>query len=146
MKIIYNNMFIRIKYALIFCAFLIFTLFSCARKVTFLTSSVVPAARGAVKVKKDDNKNYLIKVDLENLAEVNRLQPSKNAYVVWLVTDDQLAKNIGQIKSSGSLLSSKLKASFETVSPLKPSKIYITAEDNAETQFPGTLILTTDNF
>ena len=146
MKVSFNKMFNSTEYAVIFSAFLIFTLFSCARKVTFLTSSIVPAARGFVKVKKDNNKNYLIQVDLENLAEVNRLQPSKNAYVVWLETDEHVAKNIGQIKSSGSLLSSKLKASFETVSSSKPSKIYITAEDNAESQYPGTLVISTDNF
>jgi len=135
------------KYVVIFGAFLIFTLFSCARKVTFLTSPVVPAARGFVKVKKDNNKNYLIKIDLSNLAEVSRLQPAKNAYVIWLETDDHIAKNIGQIKSSGSLLSNKLRASFETVSSSKPSKIYITAEDNAESQYPGTqLVISTDNF
>ena len=107
----------------------------------------MPAARGFVKVKKDDNKNYLIKIDLSNLAEVTRLQPSKNAYVVWLESDDHVAKNIGQIKSSESLLSNKLKASFETVSSSKPSKIYITAEDNAEIQYPGSqLVISTDNF
>ena len=135
------------KYVVIFGVFLIFTLYSCSRKVTFLTSPTVPAARGFVKVKKDNNKNYLIKIDLSNLAEVTRLQPSKNAYVVWLESDDHVAKNIGQIKSSESLLSNKLKASFETVSSSKPSKIYITAEDNAEIQYPGSqLVISTDNF
>ena len=135
------------KYLVIFGAFLIFTLFSCSKKITFLTSPTVPAARGFVKVKKDDNKNYLIKIDMTNLAEVDRLQPSKNAYVVWLETEDRIAKNIGQIKSSGSLLSNKLKASFETVSSFKPSKIFITAEDNAESQYPGSqLVISTDNF
>ena len=135
------------RYVVIIGAFFIFTFYSCSRKVTFLTSPTVPAARGFVKVKKDDNKNYLIKIDLSNLAEVTRLQPSKNAYVVWLESDDHVAKNIGQIKSSESLLSNKLKASFETVSSSKPSKIYITAEDNAEIQYPGSqLVISTDNF
>ena len=135
------------KYVVIFGVFFIFILYSCSRKVTFLTSPTVPAARGFVKVKKDNNKNYLIKIDLSNLAEVTRLQPSKNAYVVWLESDDHVAKNIGQIKSSESLLSNKLKASFETVSSSKPSKIYITAEDNAEIQYPGSqLVISTDNF
>jgi hypothetical protein len=128
-------------------SFLIFLSFSCSRKITFLTSPIVPAAQGFVKVKKDNNKNYLIKVHIANLAEVNRLQPSRNAYVLWMETDNHETKNIGQIKSSSGLFSSKLKASFETVSSSKPSKIFITAEDDADRQYPGMqVVLSTDRF
>jgi hypothetical protein len=64
-----------------------------------------------------------------------------------MVTDQQLTKNIGQIKSSSSLLSSKLKASFTTTSSFVPIKIFITAEDIADIQFPqGQEVLTTAIF
>ena len=86
---------------------MIFSFESCAKKITFLTSSVVPAARGSVKVKRDKNKNYVIQIHLLHLAEVNRLQPSKQTYVVWMVTDQNIIKNIGQIKSSTSTFSKK---------------------------------------
>lgn len=120
---------------------------SCSKKIAFQTSAIVPAARGDVKIKQDENKNYLIQIELENLAEVKRLDPPKNAYVVWMESDDSMVKNIGQIKSDTKFLSSKLKASFETVTPVKPSKIYITAEDNADVQFPGKqLIMETKGF
>lgn len=120
---------------------------SCAKKVAFQTSTIVPAARGDVKIKKDENKNYLIKIELENLAEVNRIEPPKSAYVVWMETEDASVKNIGQIKSDSKFLSSKLKASFETVTPFKPTKIFITAEDNANVQYPGMqLIMETSSF
>lgn len=120
---------------------------SCAKKVAFQTSTVVPAARGDVKIKKDDNKNYVIQIELEDLAEVSRLDPPKKAYVVWMETENSMVKNIGQIKSDSNFLSSKLKASFETVTPVKPSRIYITAEDNADVQLPGDqLIMETNKF
>jgi hypothetical protein len=125
----------------------LFLLNSCARKATFMTSSVVPAAEGTVKVKKDNNSNYDIHVSLTNLAEPNRLSPAKNLYVVWMDTDHNGTKNIGQINSSTGFLSGKLKASFETVSSFKPIKVFITAEDDASVAYPGThLILTTANF
>lgn len=128
-------------------ALLLFTLNSCAKKVAFMTSSVVPAARGQVTVKKDNNKNYAIKVKIDGLAEVNRLEPSKNAYVIWMENDESIVKNIGRINSDSKLLSSKLKASFETVTAVKPTKIFITAEDNPDTQYPGTqFILETKRF
>jgi hypothetical protein len=44
---------------------------SCSKKVAFQTSSIVPA--GDVKITKDDNKNYLVEIKVENLAEVSRL-------------------------------------------------------------------------
>src|SRR5205085_4288850 len=100
-----------------------------------------------VKVKKDGNSNYLIKVDISNLAEVKRLQPAKDAYVVWMVGDEDVTKNIGQINSSSSMISSKLKASFQAVSSTKPHRVFITAEDSPGVTFPGsTVILSTDKF
>ncbi len=132
---------------MITAAMMLFYFSSCARKVSFQTSSVVPAAKGSVKVTKDKNKNYKIKISLSNLAEPSRLQPSKNAYVVWMETDNNNTKNIGQINSSTGFLSSKLKASFETVSSFKPVKIFITAEDDANIQYPGMqVVLSTNNF
>ena len=120
---------------------------ACAKKITFLTSAVVPAARGNVKFKKDNNYNYQIKVDLYGLAEVGRLQPPKKMYVVWMLSDNNATQNIGQIKSSSGFMSKTLKASFETVSPTKPTKIFITAEDDGSVQYPvGMVVLTTDNF
>lgn len=120
---------------------------SCARKITFLPSSVTPAAIGKVKIKKDKNANYDIIINLEHLATSNRLQPPSNTYVVWIVTEQNETKNMGQINSSSSFLSSKLKASFNAVSPSKPVKVFITGEDNGAAFYPsGRVVLTTSNF
>jgi hypothetical protein len=126
---------------------IIFTFNSCSKKITFLNSAVVPAAEGIVKVKKDNNNNYLIQIHLSNLSEVERLQPPQNAYVVWMVTSEEGTINIGQIDSGKTTLSNKLKASFKTVSSFQPYKIFITAEENANAQYPGMqVVLTTDVF
>lgn len=124
---------------------MIFVFNSCATQADFLASPVVPAAQGKVTVKSDGNNNYVIKVNLTDLAESSRLQPPMNAYVVWMVTENNISKNIGQIVSSTGALSNKLKASFETVSSFKPKKIFITAENDADAQYPDTrTVLTTD--
>jgi hypothetical protein len=126
---------------------IIFSLGSCAKSFSFMTSSIVPAARGSVKVSRDKNKNYVIKVAIFNLAEVERLQTLKDTYVVWLVTDQDVTNNIGRLKSSTSLFSKQLKASLNTVSSVKPIKIFVTAEEDVNTQYPGTqVVLSTDKF
>jgi hypothetical protein len=118
---------------------------SCARKLTFSLSSVEPAAQGSVKISKDKNKNYAIKISIKNLAGVERMQPQKQTYVVWMVSKEGDTKNIGQLKSSKSVISKGLKASFKTVSSFNPAKIFITAENDPGTQFPGDqIILSTD--
>lgn len=131
----------------IFAMILIFSLFSCATSVNFLNSAFVPAARGSVKIKTDNNKNYSIQITLSDLAEASRLQPPKLTYIVWMVTDRDLTKNIGQLNSSKGFMSKQLKGSFKTVSSDKPVKIFITAEDDAAVQYPGTqVVLSTDKF
>ena len=50
-------------------------------------------------------------------------------FFVWIETKESGIKNIGQVTSSGSLLSKTKKASITTVSPTKPTRIFFTAED-----------------
>ncbi len=64
-----------------------------------------------------------------NLAEVKRLDPSKLSYVIWMVTDREETKNIGQLDSSSKFMSKKLLASFKTVTSFTPIQIFITTEE-----------------
>jgi hypothetical protein len=131
----------------IFTVIFVFLFDSCNTSVRFLTSSVVPAAQGEVKVKMDKNKNYVIDIQISDMADVSRLQPSKRTYVVWMITDQGLTKNIGQLNSTTSFLSKRHKAELKTVSSFKPVKIFITAEDEEGVQNPGMQgVLSTDTF
>jgi hypothetical protein len=125
---------------------LILSLVSCATRSKFLTSTVVPAARGTVSVKNDKNENYVIKVKVINLAESERLQQASNTYVVWMETEENMVRNLGAMKSSTGFMSKKLGASFQTVTSTKPTKIFITAENNAAIQYPSEAVLSTDRF
>jgi hypothetical protein len=120
---------------------------ACSRKIDFQNSAVVPAARGNVKLSTDRNKNYVIDVSIQNLAEVERLSPARKVYIVWMVSDKSATKNIGQINSGTGRLNRKLNASFEAVSSFKPSEVFITAEDDATVSIPGSqMIITTGKF
>lgn len=120
---------------------------ACSRKLTFQKSEVVPAAEGKVKIKKDDNNNYRIDINISNLAKPERLTPSRRYYIVWLETSRNNLKNLGQIKTESGFFTGNLKATFSTVVPQKPERIFITAEDNLREVYPGSqLILTTSTF
>jgi hypothetical protein len=114
---------------------------SCSKKIAFQNSTIVPAARGTVQIKSDKNNNYDISIALSDLAEVDRLTPPKQTYIVWMLTDERITKNIGQLNSSKSGLSNKLKASFNTVSAFKPIKIFITAEDASDATYPSQMVV-----
>lgn len=127
---------------LVFAAFIIQ---SCGSKYAFSTSPVVPAAQGAVKVKRDDNKNYKIQVDVKHLAEPKRLTPARKVYIVWMQTENNGIKNIGQLTSSSGIFSSTLKSSLEAVSSFKPLSFMITAEDQGNIQYPGGQVILKTN-
>jgi hypothetical protein len=126
---------------------LILPLSSCATKAKFLDSSIVPSAEGYVKMKTDKNKNYVIKIEIFNLALPGKLNPPKSVYVVWMDDGNNNIKNMGQVKSSTAFMSKALKASFENISSFRPIKIFITSEYEANVQVPSQdVILSTNNF
>jgi len=126
----------------LFSIMIAFFFVSCATKIPFMSSTVTPAAKGYVKVKNDDNKNYVIQIRISNFAEVESLKQTKQTYVVWMVTDTEVTENIGRINSS-----KKLNVSFETVTSFKPTKIFITAELDESARYPDEqVVLSTDRF
>ena len=105
---------------------------------------MVPAAEGKVKIKRDKNNNYVISLKVIRLAQPERLQPPKDHYVVWMETDQNGTKNIGKLESKSGFLSKTLKGTLVTVTPFKPIRFFITAEDNATVQYPsGPMVLST---
>lgn len=126
--------------AVIFAASLIL---SCSPKMNFAVSPVVPAATGTVKIKKDNNGNYIITVNVINLANSRNLTPSRDVYVVWVEGDGPMAKNIGQIKPSSGLFSKAQKASMKGSASVKPTRIFITAENDAQVRYPDRRIVLT---
>jgi hypothetical protein len=105
--------------------------------MNFTNSPVVPGAEGKVKIKKDDNNNYTVAVNVVNLPDSKKLSPPKDVYVVWMETEDNSVKNIGQIQPSTGLLSKTMKAALKATATSKPTRVFITAEDNGNTQNPG---------
>jgi len=116
-------------------------LVSCARKITFPASTVVPAAEGSLIISKDRNNNHRINLKITRLAEPDRLDPPMETYVVWMQTEANGIKNLGQLETEAGLLSGKLKSSLKTITPFHPTKVFITAEENADILYPGNQVV-----
>lgn len=105
---------------------------SCSATTRFPLSATVPAAEISAVKKKDKNHNYVVEVTAKYLAEASRLQPPKNNYCVWIVTEDGVTRNIGQL-SVNNIKKTVLKA----VTPFAFQEIFITAEDRGDVTYPS---------
>lgn len=124
----------------------VMVLTSCATKIDFPISKIVPGAEITAKVKTDKNDIYKINLKAENLTSPNRLNPPKNFYVVWAETTNGMIK-LGKLNTSSSLISSRMKGSLEATSAFKPLKIIISAEDSLANDEPSDFVITSsDNF
>jgi hypothetical protein len=128
-----------LSYAFTFC--LLIVLSSCAKRIRFESSTIVPGAEGRVTVKKDKNNNHAIDLEIKNLAAPDKLMVAKKVYVVWAETSEGGMNNLGQLKTSSGLLSSTYKASMNAITPYKPSRVFITAEDESTLQSPGSFVV-----
>lgn len=114
---------------------------SCASTAKFPISNIIPAAEITAKMKQDDNKNYVIEVVAKNMASANRLDPPKNNYVVWIVTDSKAIKNIGQLSSKNAK-----KSILKATTAFKVKEIFITAEDQGAISAPKGIEISRTSF
>lgn len=138
---------------------MLLTFYSCAKKSVAVAKTEAPSPtetpaatvvpvenKGQVQIKRDAAGNYIVQINLRELEAEGKLEAtSKKAYIVWMNTDNEAAKNLGQINSNSGWLSDKSKASFEALSALKPTKVFITEEDYAEVKKPGKKIIWSTN-
>ncbi len=125
----------------------VFLLSACAKKTVFLTSTFLPTTSGSVKIGRDIKRRYVINIQLDNLTNPSNLQPPKTAYVVWMVTQNNTSKNIGQILYIDNIAYQKYVTTFKAVSSVKPLRVFITGENDPKVQTTvSQVVLSTDNF
>ena len=70
-------------------------------------------------MKQDKNKNNVIGVTAKHLADANRLNPPRNNYIVWIVTDNGIVNNVGQL-----ITNNAEKASLTITTPFNVNEIF----------------------
>ncbi|HTH51222.1 MAG TPA: OmpA family protein [Pyrinomonadaceae bacterium] len=84
-----------------------------------------PRMRGSASVERTTRKGTLVKLHVENMPRPFELGPGYATYIVWAISPEGQADNLGEIKRSGlSFVDSKI----EVTTPLQTFSIIITAE------------------
>ena len=109
----------------------IFLQASCSKAVKFPVSPITPAATITAEKEKDKNNNYEIAITAKDMASATRLNPARNTYVVWAVTEKNGVQNIGQLE-----VSNAGKTSLNALTPYNVTELFITAEDQATVAYP----------
>ena len=109
----------------------LFAAVAVAKKYPITAASNVPAARGEANVGQDKNGNTKVKIEVEHLAAPENLTPPKSAYIVWFQERGGPPVNQGQLK-----VDKKLKATFQTVTPVRSFDLFVTAESDPSIKSP----------
>jgi hypothetical protein len=95
-------------------------------------SDLVPSASGKVEVKEDDNGNRKLKVRVYHLADPEKLNPARSAYLVWIEPKGKDPEPLGMVK-----VNKDLKGELEGTTPYKNFSVFVTAEENPKAEHPG---------
>ena len=126
--------------SMIFAAVVLF-LSSCASTTKFPVSAVTPAAVITATKKTDKNNNFKIDVKALHLSSPDRINPPKKVYVVWVVTDDNGVKNIGQLTNKNAKT-----AKLYATTAFNVAEIFITAEEQGNVSSPEGTEISRTNF
>lgn len=125
----------KLKFKIIIPGVIILFLSSCANKVLFQTSTVVPTASGELSIKEVDDDNYLIEADIQYLTEPTNIDDGKPFYVMWVKDRDEV-ENVGILH-----LNDDMDATILAQTELDPERVMITVERNPETSEMGDLVV-----
>ncbi len=131
----HKRRFIYLSISTLIFSMLLFS--SCSKRISFPPSAVVPGVEPKAKVKKTDDGDYRVSLDVNHLVRPEQLSPPKKHYVVWINTENQGVRNIGELKNRSGMMANTRKASFERTIGFKPTQIFVTSENSTDVQFPG---------
>ena len=105
-----------------------------ATKISFKGTALMPEAKGEAKV--ESKKGYIeIEVEFDNLSKAGVLGPENLTYVLWAITPEGRAKNLGELLVSGT--SGKLNVTTE----MQVFGLVVTAEPYYAVTIPSDIVV-----
>jgi hypothetical protein len=112
----------------------------CAQKVALRNSPDVSTAVGEAKITRDENRNAVVEVDIQQLVPSDNLKPPKKTYTVWAQSPEGKNMNLGQLN-----VGADRRARLKGTTPMQVFRIIVTAEDTPTATFPSPRIVFSSN-
>jgi hypothetical protein len=112
-------------------------LVGCLATKPLKTSDLSTAAEAELTVREGQNDNTLATLQVDHLAEPQKLRGDLEVYSVWIrPSDDQQWKNVGQMKVGDSR-----SGKFDIVTPYKNFDVLVTAETHGTAEEPSNFVV-----
>ncbi|HEV7699147.1 MAG TPA: hypothetical protein VGO43_02870, partial [Pyrinomonadaceae bacterium] len=93
--------------------------------IQFRGTTRFPRMKGSASVERTTRRGTLVKLHVENMPRPFELGPGYATYIVWAISPEGQADNLGEIKRSGS---SFIDSKIDVTTPLQTFSLMITAE------------------
>ena len=108
---------------------------SAPTRIGFQGTPVVPSASGKATIEPKRGAT-LVNIDIKDLPAPGRFGPQYLAYVVWAISPDGRAQNLGELMLDGST-----KGKLSTSTPLQTFAMIVTAEPHYAVSQPGDIVV-----
>lgn len=104
---------------------------SCSNTANFTVTNAAPETEIKAKTRVDEDNNKVLTINAKNLDSPESIDSSSRAYVVWIKTDENELRNLGELHSNN-----EETATFKAETRYEFSEILITAESRANVSEP----------
>ncbi len=106
--------------------------------VKFRGTTRLPRLRGEAKVTRSGRRGTRVEMSIENLPRAFELGGVYTTYVLWAVTPEGRADNLGEIKRSGSAI---IDSKIDVTTPLQTFALIVTAEPHFLVTSPSRMVV-----
>jgi outer membrane protein OmpA-like peptidoglycan-associated protein len=107
-------------------------------EVKFRGTTLLPRLKGEAKVKRAGRRGTRVELSIDNLPRANELGGIYTTFVLWAISPDGRADNLGEIKRGGSaFIASKL----DVTTPLQTFALIVTAEPHFLMKVPSRMVV-----
>ena len=106
--------------------------------VKFRGTTRLPRLRGEAKVKRTGRRGTRVTMEIENLPRAFELGSIYTTYVLWAISPEGRADNLGEIKRSGSVI---VDSQIDVTTPLQTFALMVTAEPHFLVRGPSRMVV-----
>jgi outer membrane protein OmpA-like peptidoglycan-associated protein len=106
--------------------------------VRFRGTTRLPRLTGTAKVKRTGRRNTRVEMEIDNLPRAYEVGGIYTTYVVWAISPEGRADNLGEIKRSGSQF---IDSKIDVTTPLETFALIVTAEPHYLVRSPSRMVV-----